>query len=85
MHFLILFVLMSLLITFQNLLFKKIYMFCFLMKKSALSKTWLMIIKKSICFLLRRVFMEEYSEYYFKTHVILAVFFYIIMYNEKEF
>ena len=29
--------------------------------------------------------MEEYSEYYFKTHVILAVFFCIIMYNEKEF
>ena len=72
---------MSLLITFQNLLFKK-DLFCLLTKQTVLSATWILIIKKNILMyyvkgvLQGRIFMETILK-----HAILAVFFCILKDN----
>ena len=83
--FFILFVFMPLLITFQNLLFKK-DLFCLLTKQTVLSATWILIIKKNILMyyvkgvLQGRIFMETIC---ILKHAILAVFFWKTIFENQ--
>ena len=77
---------MSLLITFQNLLFKNIYIFRFFTKRSALSAIRLLIIKKNI--LMYYVKGGLHGRIFMKINTILKhmlYYWYSFVYTEREF